>query len=207
MDGTVLDLHFDNHFWREHLPLRWAQHRGIAPALARRQLAAMIEEVAGTLHFYCLDYWRERLGLDLLVLKREVADRIAMLPHAADFLRAARASGRRVLLVTNCHRQSLALKLARTDLAQLVDGVYCSHDLGAPKEADGFWPCLHRVEPFAPARTLLVDDNLAVLASARRFGIARTLAVRCPDSRGRPRDTGPWPAVDHLAGILSGHGP
>ena len=22
MDGTILDLHFDNHFWREHVPLR-----------------------------------------------------------------------------------------------------------------------------------------------------------------------------------------
>ena len=22
MDGTLLDLHFDNHFWREHLPAR-----------------------------------------------------------------------------------------------------------------------------------------------------------------------------------------
>ena len=24
MDGTLLDLHFDNHFWLEHLPQRYA---------------------------------------------------------------------------------------------------------------------------------------------------------------------------------------
>ena len=25
MDGTLLDLHFDNHFWREHMPRRYAE--------------------------------------------------------------------------------------------------------------------------------------------------------------------------------------
>ncbi|MGD8938682.1 MAG: haloacid dehalogenase, partial [Gammaproteobacteria bacterium] len=25
MDGTLLDLHFDNHFWREHVPLRYGE--------------------------------------------------------------------------------------------------------------------------------------------------------------------------------------
>ncbi|HEC04859.1 MAG TPA: haloacid dehalogenase, partial [Thiothrix sp.] len=24
MDGTLLDLHFDNHFWLEHLPIHYA---------------------------------------------------------------------------------------------------------------------------------------------------------------------------------------
>ena len=27
MDGTLLDLHFDNQFWREHVPLRYAEKR------------------------------------------------------------------------------------------------------------------------------------------------------------------------------------
>ena len=31
MDGTLLDLHFDNHFWLEHLPVRLAQQRGVTP--------------------------------------------------------------------------------------------------------------------------------------------------------------------------------
>lgn len=25
MDGTLLDLNFDNHFWQEHVPLRYAE--------------------------------------------------------------------------------------------------------------------------------------------------------------------------------------
>ncbi|HYW03274.1 MAG TPA: GMP/IMP nucleotidase [Gammaproteobacteria bacterium] len=202
MDGTVLDLHFDNHFWTEHLPKRWAESRGMAPAAARDELMAMITRVAGTLDFYCLDYWRARLGLDLVALKREIADGIRMLPHARRFLEALRASGRRSVLVTDCHRDALTLKLERTGLADLVDAVYCSHDHGLPKEDDAFWRALRRAEPFDPARTLLLDDNLRVLDAARRYGIAWTVAVRCPDSRAAPRDTGGRPAVDDLAAIM-----
>ncbi|MDQ1241765.1 MAG: 5-nucleotidase, partial [Pseudomonadota bacterium] len=29
MDGTVLDLHFDNLFWLEVLPRRWGEARGL----------------------------------------------------------------------------------------------------------------------------------------------------------------------------------
>lgn len=205
MDGTVLDLHFDNHFWTEHLPRRWAASCGMAPEAARDELAAMIARVAGTLDFYCLDYWRARLGLDLVALKREVADRIRMLPHARRFLQAIRSSGRRAALVTNCHRDALALKLERTGLAMLVDAVHCSHDHGVPKEDQAFWRALRSAEPFDPARTLLLDDNLRVLDAARRYGIAWTVAVRRPDSRGAPRDAGRRTAVDDLAAIMPDH--
>lgn len=30
MDGTLLDLHFDNHFWLQHLPQRYAEHHSAA---------------------------------------------------------------------------------------------------------------------------------------------------------------------------------
>ena len=30
MDGTVLDLAFDNHFWRDVVPERYAQQRGLS---------------------------------------------------------------------------------------------------------------------------------------------------------------------------------
>ena len=32
MDGTLLDLHYDNHFWLEHLPQRYAELHGISRA-------------------------------------------------------------------------------------------------------------------------------------------------------------------------------
>lgn len=36
MDGTLLDLHFDNHFWQHHLPLRFAERHGLDPRRAPR---------------------------------------------------------------------------------------------------------------------------------------------------------------------------
>ena len=30
LDGTLLDLHFDNYFWCQHLPLCYARRHGIA---------------------------------------------------------------------------------------------------------------------------------------------------------------------------------
>ncbi|MEZ5448542.1 MAG: hypothetical protein R3E89_05890 [Thiolinea sp.] len=34
MDGTLLDLHFDNHFWLEHLPKRYAEEKQVSAATA-----------------------------------------------------------------------------------------------------------------------------------------------------------------------------
>ena len=29
MDGTLLDLYYDNYFWHEYLPERWGAHNGM----------------------------------------------------------------------------------------------------------------------------------------------------------------------------------
>ena len=38
MDGTLLDLNFDNYFWQKHLPLRYAEARGLTPTAGREEL-------------------------------------------------------------------------------------------------------------------------------------------------------------------------
>jgi len=58
MDGTLLDLHFDNHFWQQHVPLRYAEARGMAQAEAREELMARYHVRAGTLEWYSVDFWR-----------------------------------------------------------------------------------------------------------------------------------------------------
>ena len=55
MDGTILDLHFDNHFWLHHLPLRYSEAAEISLAQAKANLAIHYEKVAGTIDWYCLD--------------------------------------------------------------------------------------------------------------------------------------------------------
>ncbi len=187
MDGTLLDLHFDNHFWLEHVPLRYAEARHLDLAAAKAELLARYKDVEGTMQWYCIDYWSRELGLDIAMLKQEVDHLIAVHPHVTNFLDALRGCGKRIVLVTNAHQKSLALKLEKTRLHGYFDAVVCAHDYGIPKEDPGFWSLLHSAQPFDPARTLLVDDNLSVLQSAQSYGIRWLLAVLKPDSQAPTR--------------------
>jgi putative hydrolase of the HAD superfamily len=204
MDGTLLDLHFDNHFWLQHVPLRYAEVRGLPLEQARTELLRRYGDIQGTLEWYCVDHWSRELGLDIALLKEEVDHLIAVHPHVTEFLDLLQAAGRRRVLVTNAHQKSLGLKMQRTRLRDRLDAVCCAHDLGLPKESDAFWPRLRDIEPFDPQRTLFVDDSLAVLRSAQRFGIGQLLAIRQPDSREAERVVDEFPAVRGFSEVLPG---
>lgn len=202
MDGTLLDLHFDNHFWLRHVPDAIARRDGISSESALEALRERYRRVQGSLQWYCVDHWSAELGLPISELKEEVSHFIRIHPFAFDFLVAARQAHKRLILVTNAHVASLALKLRRTSLGSYLDDIVVSHDLGLPKEALGFWLRLHSLIPFDPARTLLVDDSLPVLRSAKAYGVAYLLAVSEPDSRQAPRATGEFAAIRNFSEIL-----
>ena len=202
MDGTLLDLHFDNHFWREHLPARYAESLGLPAHEARAALVTRYRARAGTLDWYSVDFWQGETGLDIMRLKEEVAHLIAVHPHVEPFLAAVRASGRRLVLATNAHHKSVTLKMARTGLEPHFDAIVSSHALGAPKEAQDFWRALQGIEPFDVTRTLLVDDSLPVLDSARTFGIAHLVCVRRPDTKQPANDAGDYIAIDDFTQIM-----
>jgi putative hydrolase of the HAD superfamily len=202
MDGTVLDLGFDSYFWREYLPRRYCETHGVGAAEASCVLEPLFESHRGTLNWYCLDFWSRALDLDVAALKLEVADRICFLSEAPRFLETVRGLGKRLVLVTNAHPESLELKQARTDLGRRFDAMVSAHVLGFPKEDVEFWARLARIECFDPQRTLFVDDSLPVLRAAREFGIRWLVAIRRPDS-GRPaRDVPGFVAVDALHELI-----
>ncbi|RDE18199.1 GMP/IMP nucleotidase [Motiliproteus coralliicola] len=198
MDGTLLDLHFDTYFWLEHLPARYAETHALEPAQAREQLHDRIRRERGTLSWYCVDYWSEELGVDVAALKHEISHKVAFRPHVQDFLRTLKEQQIRSVIVTNAHRKSLDLKLAKTGLDQYVDRILVSHDFGLPKEDVQFWHQLQQVEPFDPRRTLLVDDSLPVLQSARDYGIAELLSIVQPDSQQAERQIDEFRAIRHF---------
>ncbi|MEJ5042417.1 GMP/IMP nucleotidase [Pseudomonas sp. B21-036] len=204
MDGTLLDLHYDNHFWLEHLPQRYAELHGISRAMAELEMQPLFERHAGSLNWYCLDFWSAELKLPVRELKLETADLIALRPDADTFLQAIRQAGKRVILITNAHRDSLSLKLERVALAPYFERLISSHDYGFPKEDQQFWNALHADTGFDPARSLFIDDTLAILRSARDFGVAHLLAVRQPDSRKGPRDTAEFAAQEDYRDLLQG---
>ncbi|NER62369.1 GMP/IMP nucleotidase [Pseudomonas sp. MAFF212428] len=204
MDGTLLDLHYDNHFWLEHLPQRYAELHGISRAMAELELQPLFERNAGSLNWYCLDFWTAELKLPVRELKLETADLIALRPDADTFLQAIRHAGKRVIMITNAHRDSLSLKLERVELAPYFERLISSHDYGYPKESQQFWSALQDDTGFDPARSLFIDDTLAILRSARTFGVAHLLAVRQPDSRKGPRDTAEFAAQEDYRDLLQG---
>ena len=196
MDGTLLDLAFDTFFWREAVPQRYASLHGLTVHAAQAALAPRFEAKVGTLEWYCLDHWERDLGLDLKTLKREHRERIRFLPGAQEFLARVRARRKRLVVVTNAHRDTFAVKAERTGIDRLVDAVVCSHDFAAPKESAAFWHALKKHEPFDPRRTLLIEDSFAVLAAAREYGVRHMLAIRRPDSELPPRAIHDFAAID-----------
>lgn len=204
MDGTLLDLHYDNHFWREHVPVRFAEKHGISQDEARSTLNASYGSKAGTLEWYCVDFWSRELGLDIAELKQEVAHLIAIHPDVVEFLQAARAAAKRVVLVTNAHRKSLDLKMRATGLESFFDALHTSHDIGLPKENPAFWIGLQEREPFEPDATLLVDDSLPVLRSAQAYGIGHLLAVRFPDTKMPEKNPEEFDAIHSFRDVMIG---
>ncbi len=202
MDGTLLDLHFDNHFWQVHVPRRYGEKHGVSLEEAKEALFPRFRQAEGTLDWYCVDYWTRELGLDIALLKEEVNHLIAVHPHVIQFLDAVRAAKKHLSLVTNAHSKSLALKLRQTEIGRHFDAIICAHDLGLPKEHPPFWSKLQTLAPYAPERTLLIDDSLPVLRSARTYGIAQLLAVKHPDSKGPPKDHGEFDAIASFRDIL-----
>jgi len=205
MDGTVLDLHFDNYFWEEFVPARYGELHGLSAAQASTLLRARYENVKGTLDWYCLDFWSDSLSLDIARLKQDIRHKIAVRPHAIAFLEQLRASGRHLLLVTNAHPQSLDLKMQTTGIDHHFHHTVSSHSLNLAKENTGFWEVLRATHPFDPARTLLIDDSLPVLRCARSEGIRHLLGVRQPDSQ-RPAlaPSEEFHQISHFTEIMPG---
>jgi HAD superfamily hydrolase (TIGR01509 family) len=203
MDGTLLDLQFDNWFWQQHVPDCYAREKGLEQTEANRIIHDWITSHQGTLNWYCLDFWTAELGLEIAHLKRAAGDRISVRPGAETFLQKLKASDKQVIMVTNAHRDALHLKIARTGIDQYFDELVSSHDYGHPKEAQSFWQHLQRHLPFERDRALLVDDSLPVLHSARKYGIGQPVSILHPDSSLPKRsDTAPFPAIDDFLTVL-----
>jgi putative hydrolase of the HAD superfamily len=183
MDGTLLDLNFDNHFWLEFVPQRYAELNQITLTAANAKLVPLFKSMEGKLEWYCLDYWSEQLNLDIAGLKAEIAGLIKVLPHVNEFLAALQLVDKHVFLVTNAHTDSLSLKMEKTCLQPFFDQIICSHDLGFAKEQQQFWQALQKHYDWDKQSTVMIDDSLAVLRAAQDFGIAELISINKPDSQ------------------------
>lgn len=202
MDGTLLDLHFDTHFWTQHLPKRYAEVKAVSDAIAHQVVTEHCRSIEGTLNWYCLDYWEKYLNLDVVSLKHEVADRIAIREGVEEFLNYLRKIGKRSILLTNAHERVVGLKFGYVEIGHYFDDVITSHSLGLAKEDGQFWGALAEREIFERGSSLFIDDNLQVLRAAQQFGVANLLAIHQPDSQLGPKATEEFTAIESYQQLM-----
>ena len=182
MDGTLLDLHFDNAYWLHHMPNRYGEINGLTYEQTLERIGPIFAREAGTLNWYSVDFWTAELGLDILQGSRELSHKISYRPKAREFLETCRQNSGDVRLVTNAHRRMLEMKIEFTQIDQYFHQLLCSHELDYAKEDTRFWHSLRKHAEYDPTRTLLIDDNEAVLQSAYEYGIKHIYSIASPDS-------------------------
>jgi len=202
MDGTLLDRHFDDHFWLEHVPKRYAEKYVMSHAAAKERLHRMFRSQENTLNWTDLDYWSDQLGLDIPVLKEELNHLIAVHPFVTEFLLFLRQHGKKVYLVTNAHGKTLNLKLRRTKIGSYFDGIVSAHDLGLPKEDPAFWKRLQQEIPFEPERTMLGEDSETNLETARLFGIGYLIHVGRFSSTSKPALSERFSTINYFSELV-----
>ncbi len=202
MDGTLMDLAFDNYFWHEYVPLMYSEHNGITEVEAKDKLLNMYYQQRGNLSWYCTDYWSEQLNLNIRQLKQQVAHKVSLFPLVAEFLCWLQANGKRSVLLTNAHMDSVDIKMEQTGIRAKFDRIITSHSYGHAKEHDPFWPLLAQDEKYQHHATLLIDDNVSVLQAAKRHGIKHLYSVFQPDTTLPVQDTQGFSAIHGFHDIV-----
>lgn len=202
MDGTLLDLRFDNFFWLEYLPKRYAEHHGTTLQQSTEYLTALSASTQGHLNWYCLDHWSEQTGMDIEAVKREVQDQVRYRPDSERFLRFLHEKGKRCVLVTNAHPKALELKLVASGLGDYLHAMYSTHSFKLAKENPGFWPKLAQEAGLDYQRCLFIDDSLGVLRRAHLEGLPHLLQVLQPDTTLPVRPLSEFPGIVHFSEIM-----
>ena len=196
MDGTLLDLYFDYYFWQEYLPEQWAKQNNMNTKAAKIKLLDWYDQESGTLSWYCLDFWTEKLNFDVFALKADIKHLIKYRPYAKSFLERLNSSKFSLTMVTNAHERLIKMKADKTGIDTFFKEIISSHSIGYAKEEYAFWEKLKTKILFDVNETLLIDDNLTVLRTAREFGIKHLYTVAKPDSQKPEQNSEEFEAID-----------
>ncbi len=183
MDGTLMDKYFDDYFWGHLVPERYAEKHSMTFGKAKEILFSKYKSLEGTLNWTDIDFWSEELHLDIPALKEQIRHLIEVHPHVEDFLSALKKYGKKVILATNAHYKTIALKMKKTELGKYFDRVIASYDMGYPKEDSRYWINAERTLGFDKDKTLFIDDTPEVVESAIRYGIRYVLVKNVPNSK------------------------
>ena len=204
MDGTLLDRHFDNFFFEEELPSRYAVLHGLQLDESRDRLMAMYRSVEGELAWTDLHYWTKRVGIDVVAMTKELDYMIGFLPGAEEFLQHLRRLRKRVTIVTNAHESGVAIKIAKTGLDRHVDRIVNAFEVGYLKMRPEYWLSCQRFLGFDPARSLYMDDDEGCLVAAKQFGVAHLIHSAKSSSQLPPLPLAQFFSVTDFSPLLNG---
>lgn len=202
MDGTLLDLYFDNHFWNVLIPEEFSQKRDISVDEGRKIVFNLLAAEEGKLAWYKLDYLSDLLGLDVVAMKHRHKEQITIYPASKDVLRNVKNKGKQLLLVSDADPKVLSIKLDKTGLSPFFDTIISSHQFDAAKQELQFWQRFEKKHAFEKGKCLFIDDNLNVLKSARAFGIKHLLAISKPDSSQPEREIEGFMKIKNIGDLL-----
>ena len=206
MDGTLLDRHFDNFFFEEELPRRYAAMHRLSFETSRERLMAMYRSVEGELAWTDLEYWSARVGIDVVAMHQELQHMIGFLPGAEEFLKTVRARGKRIIVLTNAHHTGVAVKSAKTGLDRYVDRIVDAFEVGYLKMRPEYWPACRKLVGFDPGRSLYVDDDESCLTAAKQYGIAQVIHSAKSSSQVPAVNSVNFMSIYHLPVLLNGKG-
>ena len=183
MDGTILDLHFDRQVWNLRLPEKISQELSISLKSASALIKDMLSPQKNTLNWYSLEFWNKEFSINMSEIEDEMAHLIKPRCGAIECLRDMQHKGR-MILASNADPKSMSRKLSLTGIGHYFNTIISAHEIGFCKEELGFWEKLQTQLNFFPENTILIDDNLTVLKTAKNFGIAHLYGIRYPSSQG-----------------------
>ena len=183
MDGTLLDLHYDSHFWMELVPEQYAITHKISLERATEIVFGECHKVSGTLSWYCYDYWTKTLGVDIHQLQHQSKHKIQWREDTLWFLKTLKELNKKIVILTNAHPSGIKLKDQQTQLLSHVDLIISSHEIGHAKESEHFWSIVKKQLNTDFSRAVFIDDSEKILVAAQSAGVEHVIGINKPDSK------------------------
>ncbi|RJQ55023.1 MAG: haloacid dehalogenase [Nitrospiraceae bacterium] len=202
MDGTLLDLYFDDYFWGHLVPEKYAEKHNMTFGAAKEYLYGTYKSHEKTLNWCDIDFWSKELHLDIPALKEQIRHLIEVHPHVIDFLKMMRRHRKKIFLLTNAHFKTVKIKFNKTQIGKYFDDVLCSFDVGHPKEFPEFWHKAEKKLKFDKEHSLFIDDTEDVLKTARDFGIRYLLFKARASSKAEPKKTGEFRTIHDFRELM-----
>jgi len=202
MDGTLLDLCYDNYIWEELLPLQYSKLHHMPLTESREHIIRLIRANSGKINAYCFDFWDDILGFNLMELHTQEEQKIQFRPNAKIFLEFLNTLACDVFILTNAHPKNIQLKLKKTKLQHFVKEIHSAHKHGHAKEELAFWSSISKEISFIPQRTLFIDDNPSCLRAAKRHGINNLFAIQKPCSKSARLEMNEFIAIEDFIDLI-----